>query len=57
MVWSDYRFAKGAHSRGLPLAILNLGRTRGDGEATLKLESSCGELLPQALKELGNCAG
>ena len=30
---------------GRPVAILNLGVTRGDGEADLKLEAPCGETL------------
>ena len=53
MVWSGYRFAREAHRRGLPVAILNLGRTRADGEATLKLEEDCAELLHRAVEEMG----
>ncbi len=53
MVFSGYRFARAAAERGLPLALVNLGRTRADGEATLKLVGRCGELLPQAVARLG----
>lgn len=53
MVFSGYRFARGATARGLPLAVVNLGRTRADDEATLKIRGRCGDLLPQALKRLG----
>jgi NAD-dependent SIR2 family protein deacetylase len=47
MVWSGYRFARAAAQRGLPLALLNLGATRADDLATLKIEQRCGELLPR----------
>lgn len=53
MVFSGYRFARGAAERGLPLAILNLGRTRADREATLKIRGRCGDLLPRAVQRLG----
>ena len=48
MVWSGYRFARAAAERRLPLALLNLGATRADDLATLKIEQPCGELLPKA---------
>jgi len=52
-VWSGYRFARRAAEKGLALVILNLGVTRADELATLKLEGRCGEVLPQALGCLG----
>ena len=45
MVWSGYRFARLARERGLPLAIVNLGRTRADELATLRVQARCGEAL------------
>ena len=45
MVYSGYRFARMAAQAGLPLAILNRGRTRGDELATLRLEADVGEVL------------
>jgi NAD-dependent SIR2 family protein deacetylase len=45
MVYSGFRFARIAHERGLPLAILNRGRTRADDLAGLKLEADCGAVL------------
>lgn len=45
MVYSGFRFARVAHERGLPLAILNRGRTRADALAGLKLEGDCGAVL------------
>jgi NAD-dependent SIR2 family protein deacetylase len=44
-VWSGYRFAKRAAERGVPLAILNIGPTRADALATLKIEEKCGDAL------------
>lgn len=47
MVWSSYRFVRHAAARGIRIAILNMGRTRGDGDATLKMEARCGDVLPR----------
>ncbi len=44
-VWSGFRFVKRAAERGLPIAIVNIGPTRGDDLATLKVEAQCGEVL------------
>lgn len=44
-VYSGYRFARAAHHRGIPLVILNRGRTRADELADLKLETDLGALL------------
>ena len=52
MVWSGYRFARRAAERGTPLALLNLGATRADGEATLKIEAPCGEALEAVAETL-----
>lgn len=52
MVFSGYRFARAATQRGLPLAIVNLGRTRADDEATLKVTAKCGDLLPRLAASL-----
>jgi NAD-dependent SIR2 family protein deacetylase len=45
MVYSGYRFARMAHEAGLPIAILNRGRTRADELAGLKFEADCVEVL------------
>lgn len=52
MVWSGFRFARAAHAAGKPLAIANLGHTRADDLATLKLDADCGGLLPAAVERL-----
>ena len=49
MVYSGYRFARTAHERGLPLAILTRGVTRADDLATLKLDTGCEEALERAV--------
>lgn len=48
-VWSGFRFAKRAAERGLPIAIVNIGPTRADDLATLKIERKCGEVLAEAV--------
>lgn len=48
-VYSGYRFVLTARDHQLPIAILNIGPTRSDGLASLKLDSRCGELLPHIL--------
>jgi NAD-dependent SIR2 family protein deacetylase len=51
-VWSGFRFAKRAAERGLPIAIVNIGPTRADELATLKIEARCGAVLREALDSL-----
>lgn len=41
MVYSGFRFAKAAAQRGIPIAAVNLGRTRADDLLTLKIEDRC----------------
>ena len=48
MVYSGFRFARIAHERGMPIAILNRGQTRADALVELKLESDCGAVLSAA---------
>lgn len=51
-VWSGFRFAKRAAERGLPIAIVNIGPTRADELATLKIEARCGAVLREAIDVL-----
>jgi NAD-dependent SIR2 family protein deacetylase len=44
-VWSGYRLARAASEAGKPLYILNIGPTRADKEATLKIEAPAGAAL------------
>lgn len=50
MVYSGFRFVRQAHEAGLPIAIVNRGRTRGDELADLKIEGDVGEVLTQTLQ-------
>ncbi len=49
-VWSGFRFARRAAERGLPLAIVNIGPTRADDLAAVKIEAKCGEVLEQCVQ-------
>jgi len=53
MVFSGFRFVRRAAERGLPVAVVNLGRTRADDLIDLKIEQSCGAVLDQLLQRLG----
>jgi len=46
-VFSGYRFVRRAAERGVPVAIVNLGPTRGDPHAQLRIDDRCGIVLPQ----------
>src|ERR1043165_8971882 len=48
-VWSGFRFVKRAAERGIPIALVNVGPTRGDALASLKIEAPCGATLSAAL--------
>ncbi|SEJ90118.1 NAD-dependent protein deacetylase [Achromobacter sp. NFACC18-2] len=41
MVYSGYRFVTAASRNGIPIAAINLGRTRADSLLTLKVEQPC----------------
>lgn len=45
-VMSSYRFILAAQQLQLPIAIVNIGRTRGDSAAHLKISTRCGSILP-----------
>ncbi len=50
MVYSGFRFVRQAHEAGLPIAIVNRGRTRGDDLAGLKVEADVGTALAGAIE-------
>lgn len=50
MVYSGYRFVVAAHDAGLPIAIVNRGRTRADDLAELKISEDVGVALAAALE-------
>lgn len=51
-VYSGYRFVRHAAARGIPIAIINRGPTRGDELATVKIDGGCSELLAMLAGEL-----
>jgi NAD-dependent SIR2 family protein deacetylase len=52
-VMSGYRFVLHAARLGIPVAIVNQGETRGDAQATVRLDAPLGEVLPRLVDELG----
>ncbi|KAH3885324.1 NAD-dependent protein lipoamidase sirtuin-4, mitochondrial-like [Dreissena polymorpha] len=46
-VYSGYRFAVAASDQCKPIAIVNIGETRADKLATVKVQSKCGDVLPK----------
>ncbi len=51
-VFSGYRFVRRASDRGIPIAIVNLGESRGDPHAQLVVQARAGELLPRLAANL-----
>jgi NAD-dependent SIR2 family protein deacetylase len=49
MVYSGYRFFLAARERGVPVAAVNIGRTRADEGLDLKVEANCAQLLAAAV--------
>jgi NAD-dependent SIR2 family protein deacetylase len=45
-VWSGFRFVRRAAERGLPIAIVNLGPTRADPLACVRVQARAGQALP-----------
>jgi len=50
-VMSGYRFVLHAAKRGIPVAIVNQGPTRGDAQATVKVDAPLGEVLPRVARQ------
>ena len=51
-VWSGYRFVARAVEEGTPVGIVNLGSTRGDGDAAVRVSGRIGTVLPALAREL-----
>ena len=54
MVYSGFRFVDAAAKAGLPIAAVNLGRTRADALFSLKLAQPVGETLAALVMALGS---
>lgn len=52
-VFSGYRFVRRAAKEGMPVALVNLGPTRGDVEATLRVDDHVEAVLPALAQALG----
>lgn len=46
-VYSSYRFAHAAWQQNKPIAILNIGATRADKLASIKMSAIVGDVLPK----------
>ncbi len=53
-VFSGYRFVRRASDRGTPIAIVNLGESRGTAHAALSVEGKAGEVLPRLVERLAH---
>lgn len=51
-VWSGLRFVRRAAERGLPIALVNLGPTRADALASVRIDARVGDVLPALLEGL-----
>jgi NAD-dependent deacetylase sirtuin 4 len=51
-VYSGRRFVDRAQRDSIPIAIVNLGATRADHLATLKIEAASGDVLPRLAESL-----
>lgn len=51
-VMSGYRFVIHARTRGVPVAIVNRGPTRGDGDARIRIDAGLADVLPQLVARL-----
>jgi NAD-dependent SIR2 family protein deacetylase len=49
-VWSGYRFVLAAAEANMPIAIVNLGETRGDAHASLRVDGRAAEVLEGLLQ-------
>lgn len=52
MVWSGYRFVKRAAAKQIAVAVVNLGKTRADGEVDFKVQADCVEALTAIVEAL-----
>lgn len=47
LVFSGYRIVLHSSDLGLPIAIVNIGETRGDAKADLRIFAKCGDVIPK----------
>jgi len=54
-VMSGYRFVRRAAANGIPVAIVTRGPSRGDDQATIRLDAPLGVTLSRIARELRSC--
>ena len=52
-VFSGFRFVRRAQEQGLPIALVNIGPTRADEIAAVKVSAPAGAILPRLAATLG----
>ena len=52
-VFSGRRFVYGAEKRSMPVAVVNIGPTRADEVALVKVEGQLGQIVPELAERLG----
>jgi NAD-dependent SIR2 family protein deacetylase len=53
-VMSGYRFVLRAAKRGIPVAIVTVGPTRGDAKADIRLDALLGDVLPELTRRVAS---
>ena len=56
MVYSGFRFVRAAQRAGMPIAAINLGKTRADELLTLKIRLDCATALNSVLTNIDSDA-
>lgn len=56
-VMSGYRFVLHAAKLGIPVAVVNQGPTRGDAQATVRVDAPLGEVVPRLVDDLLRSTG
>ncbi len=56
-VYSGFRFARRAHELGLPIGVVNIGPTRGDDLAQVRISASASRVLTHLARRLPSRSG
>jgi NAD-dependent SIR2 family protein deacetylase len=52
MVFSGFRFVRAAAAHGIPIALINRGRSRADAFAQVRVDANCSDILPRLVPSL-----
>lgn len=50
-VFSGFRIVLHSYEMGLPIAIVTIGKTRGDDKASIKISAKCGDVIPKIFQK------